>query len=324
MTSHFVAAVTDDLQMLRDTWPERVTEHKLRRDSATLRRLLVHGDLRKAWRLDGHAREARILTTNRIRDLPSEERAGMTWASEGGFQQSGILVLSPSSSNRNIGLDYRRDRPGLVPLSRWVDGPVAVAHGTIIKRSTLVKYVANKLGGAHYDEQRGARAEEQAFAQLDRTFQVGDSGLRSTTLELSPVYAEMLAIGQAVLRSEDIGAWLPGGGLPPIELPDTPDRSEEDIAVVRAENEWHDTVSGAIGLVLRARTGDESKGYVSERGENDELVGLKVRTAETLNPSVQAEISTVVASFGGPPVSFSNDLRGEASETRAAGGDRGS
>lgn len=289
MSSDLVAAAIDDLQMLRDTWPETVTEHKLRRDSAALRRLLVDGDLKKAWRLAGHANEPRIFTTHRIRDISKEERSKVSWASEGGFEQDGIQILAPATSNQRIELPFSRDKPGFLTLSRFVDGPVAVAYGTTIKRSTLVKYVANKLGGAHYDERRSARAEEQVFAQLDRTFKVGSSGLRVQTLGLSPVYAEMLAVGQAVLRSPDVSGWLPGGGLPALKVDQSPPLGEAEIARIRDYNRSSEEAAHVAYAILR-RAALPSHGFFPTSGEDHSVHHITVRTHEVVPEGVQAEV----------------------------------
>lgn len=72
--------------------------------------------------------------------------------------------------------------------------------GHLISRHTVIKYVANKLGGAHHDKRRGTDKENLAFVLLDKVGR--DMGLR--LLDKPAVYFELLAIGQALAKSPDL------------------------------------------------------------------------------------------------------------------------
>ena len=49
-------------------------------------------------------------------------------------------------------------------LKKFLDSACIAARGTKISRRTLIKYVANKLGGVHFDPQRDLnKVEEQQF-----------------------------------------------------------------------------------------------------------------------------------------------------------------
>jgi hypothetical protein len=74
-------------------------------------------------------------------------------------------------------------------------------NGEIIVRRALIKYIANKLGGAHLDHKRGTNHEETLYRLLDDA--------RSWILMDKPaVYFELLAVGQAVAKAGDIGHLL--------------------------------------------------------------------------------------------------------------------
>ena len=72
--------------------------------------------------------------------------------------------------------------------------------------------MANKLGGSHYDDRRPAKGDEAVYANLDEV--TGFAKLDGFPL----VHWELLSIGQNLLRSPDLAAWIPGGGLPPLDF----------------------------------------------------------------------------------------------------------
>ena len=76
--------------------------------------------------------------------------------------------------------------------------PCMVIKGKLIPRRVVIKYVSNKLGGAHHDPRRGKSEEELLFSCLDR--------IQNYLLMGKPaVYFELLSAGQALVRSTDIG-----------------------------------------------------------------------------------------------------------------------
>lgn len=206
----FIAGVRDDLAYLRDHWDEPISEHALRRDSNVLRRLLVHGDLQKAWRADGQPMSPLVTVPDHRAMWTPEWRRKTVWASEGGARTRGgawwgtSLTVAPSTS--------ARPSPMAVPVARYTDGIVAVVMGMSVKRGHVIKYVANKLGGSHYDDRRATKGDEAVYANLDEV--AGFAVLNGFPL----VYWELLSIGQNLLRSPDLAAWIPGGGLPPLDF----------------------------------------------------------------------------------------------------------
>lgn len=70
--------------------------------------------------------------------------------------------------------------------------------GQIVVRRILIKYVANKLGGAHHDSKRGTSHEEQLFGLLDT------ARAQVKLLDKPAVYFELLAIGQSLAGASDI------------------------------------------------------------------------------------------------------------------------
>lgn len=87
-----------------------------------------------------------------------------------------------------------------VPLTKFVDAPCAVVSGEVVSRRLLIKYIANKLGGAHYDPKR--LPDERVFSLLDSVRE------RIKILDKPVVYFELLSIGQALAMAPDIERFL--------------------------------------------------------------------------------------------------------------------
>ena len=73
-------------------------------------------------------------------------------------------------------------------LTEFLESPCLILNGTAFNRREVLTYVANKLGGNHFDK-RG----DQRFALLDHGQSVIDA-----------VYHELLSIARLVTSSEEI------------------------------------------------------------------------------------------------------------------------
>ncbi len=82
-------------------------------------------------------------------------------------------------------------------LSEYLKSSAVIVHGTRITRHELIKYVANKLGGAHFDaSRRPDKDEDQKFAVLDQN--LGTVNLPAADRlggDGRGVYLELLSIG---------------------------------------------------------------------------------------------------------------------------------
>jgi hypothetical protein len=90
----------------------------------------------------------------------------------------------------------------VIGLRRFVEAPCIVVGGELVVRRVLIKYVVNKLGGAHHDAKRGTDHEETLFSLLDGTR--GEVQL----LSKPAIYFELLSIGQALAGAHDIDRLL--------------------------------------------------------------------------------------------------------------------
>lgn len=130
--------------------------------------------------------------------LPKVAFATAGGAHSGSMQVSGALVYRDVMTPDVIKERFARGpEPPRRPfkLAAFLTAPAVVVEGTPISRRDVVKYVANKRGGAHFDMSR--KEDEEAYRLLDSVldkFQV--AAQRS-------VFFELLSIGQAVARSAD-------------------------------------------------------------------------------------------------------------------------
>jgi hypothetical protein len=200
--AELLAVVKSDLAFLEDEWDESIDEHSLRRSSTVLRRLLVLGDYAKVWRIAGEPKEPQLEAVDLSNSLAGLELARVFFATAGGGRSgggeiSGALQYSGVMSAELIQERYERGGPPrrVYRLSEFLASPGVVFQGEHVSRRHVIKYVANKLGGDHFDPAR--RKDEQAYKILD------DAMNAAQVLDQRLVYFELLSIGQAVAQSAD-------------------------------------------------------------------------------------------------------------------------
>ena len=84
-------------------------------------------------------------------------------------------------------------------LSAYLASPAALITGVVITRKDVITYVANKLGGAHFDPSRGGAAG-QHLALLDRPLANLNFGEISN---FTAIYAELLSVAEYLAESGD-------------------------------------------------------------------------------------------------------------------------
>jgi hypothetical protein len=190
----------NDLLFLRDEWDQSVSDDSLRRSSPVLRRLLVHNDLQRAWKAAGFEREPVIVTTDLLKNVDDVPMDTIVFASAGGALYNGVelqgalIAKGAPDANRKVG----PPPPLEIGLRKFIESPSVIVNGHLIPRRLVVKYVANKMGGAHYDPKRTKSEEERQFVRLDR------AAADVVILGKNAVYFELLSIGQALVASADV------------------------------------------------------------------------------------------------------------------------
>jgi len=206
-----ISIVAADLRFLKEEWDQEVGDDSLRRSSAVLRRLLIENELGRAWRsvgMPGKLQVSAVDLRNVIGDrvLTSIDFAHAGGGSYGGFRIAGLHKTS-SPAPETWGSEMHRKPPGFpvrkFALTEFVESPCLIVAGTEITRGELVKYVANKLGGAHTDLRRDESKE------FDRKCQLLDTHRITTRIvEKNSVYYELLSIGQALVNSHDVQTFM--------------------------------------------------------------------------------------------------------------------
>ena len=202
-----VRIVADDLQYLRKEWNGDIDDPALRRGSTVLRRLLVHGDLQRAWKGLGLAGEPKIEGFSVEPTLRTFDGKRIVIATAGGavhkgVQLSGQVMLDygmtdeEALAHRNLGIPVLT-----LPLGLFVEGVCMVVRGERVRRRHVINYVANKLGGDHYDPARGKRRDDRIYSLLDQF------SAKLLLLGKPVVYFELLSIGQAIANSTDVAKY---------------------------------------------------------------------------------------------------------------------
>lgn len=200
-----ISLAREDLVFIFDEFTNLASEATLRRATSILRRLLVDGLLQRAWKDSGHTGQPTIpgidfeaaLAKHKILDQLIVAFAG--GAHRGEFQEANSFVW-----NGNYDDHYSTSpEPPLIreyPLRVFLEAPCIHTGPRPISRHTVIKYVANKLGGVHFDQKRGKDQEEISFAILDRLTR----DPRFLVMDTPVVYNEILAIGQSLNSSNDL------------------------------------------------------------------------------------------------------------------------
>jgi hypothetical protein len=86
-----------------------------------------------------------------------------------------------------------------VYLSKFLSDPALIANGIPVPRAALINYVANKLGGTHYDERRSPVLDRQQYTPF-----VALDGVMKAPANMGTAHYELLAVGQTLLASGDM------------------------------------------------------------------------------------------------------------------------
>lgn len=198
MDFEFLEAVASDLAFLEEHWDAAVDEQSLRRSSGVLRNLLIEDWFAKAWRALGQPGQPDIEAVDLESAIAGYDVRRINFASAGGGESQGMTIagalfyegaVPAEALNRSSHPPMRTFR-----LSKFREATSLVIAGQRIKRGDVVKFVANKLGGAHFDRRRKQSATVYGLMDQART-QVSMAGK-------SLVYFELVSIGQAVARAD--------------------------------------------------------------------------------------------------------------------------
>lgn len=201
--------VADDLKYLRETWTSKSRDEQLREGSATLRRLLIYGDIQKAWdyvKLDGkpiiHAPDLRGLIGNKIENvdvafagfgntkIPPSIAGNVMIA---GFQRrSGDDDPAPPSRE-----EFEKNLNKAWKLREFTESVCAVVGGTPVRRIDVIKFFAHVMGGAHLAlSEKELERNKDLIAKLEPIFE------RVQLAGKDALYRELLITGQLLAHAK--------------------------------------------------------------------------------------------------------------------------
>ncbi len=202
-SEYLIHTAVSDLKYLGDNWGKQVDNDTLRRESTILRRLLVNGDLQKAWLALDLTHEPKIIAPNL--DLVIQYRQGTRIVSglAGGGEYDGVharlAILNEGSVPINIPNEAKEFNYG---LHSFVESTGIFLHRHKIKRKHIIKYVAEKLGGAHLDFERPRQNNGEVYLLLDANSE------HFLILGKNAIYFELLSIGQNLTHAPDIQKFI--------------------------------------------------------------------------------------------------------------------
>lgn len=204
--------VYEDLTHLSTEWNQDIDDASLRIASPILRRLLIDGMLGSVARM--LKKQIQIMAPLICARQKFENISEIAFYQCGGAKYKGTIIQSAYILNRTLSPQERTelyelgkdviDKSCPVKLSIFLKQISFVITGIAVNREEVIKYVANKLGGAHYDSKRKISGDtskitlEHKYALMDK---VRDEIMIA---DKNAVYYELLSIGQRVMNSRDV------------------------------------------------------------------------------------------------------------------------
>jgi hypothetical protein len=207
-----IAIVSEDLDYLSEDWDQDIDDSSLRRASPVLRSLLIEGQLMKVANILNETVEVMAPKISKSEEHLNDH--SIAFYQSGGAYYKGAQVqffhqLNRAMSPEEVKEIYKKQSNLIgqnypVKLSKFMKQTSFMVNGIKINREEVVKYIANKRGGAHYDSSRnidktGSKGElEKKYILLDVVHDGYISGDKNS------VYYELLSIGQRLIGSPDV------------------------------------------------------------------------------------------------------------------------
>lgn len=213
----FLRLVRDDLDFLRQLDYRSPTRTTVRIASSILRRLLADGMYQNAWKLAGFDAEPRIRAIDLEAVVEKVDRRYIHYAYAGGANTEGAhhtgyaLLVVPKSEAEVEGHEDAAKRlssllkPGVEReflLTEFCTSAAVISGSAGVSRLGIVRYVANKLGGVHWDNRRGAWSDP-----VGSRHRLLDEG-HLVVGRLPAALYELLSISQCLATSEDTSRFI--------------------------------------------------------------------------------------------------------------------
>lgn len=151
--------VYEDIMHLSELWKrDDVSNSDIRNSSHILRRLLIYNDLQKS----ANYRKLRLTieAPNNKALIKGTRNNVLEFFQSGGTTVLGVWMrastISKGSNDKlnEVLKDFNPDEKIELSISSYLKQPVFSFKGQLIARADVIKYVANKAGGPHFDKNR--------------------------------------------------------------------------------------------------------------------------------------------------------------------------
>lgn len=196
LTSEQVDLLKTTRAHLTALWPASspwADEHGLRVASASLRFLVVEGNLLRTWKAFGIGGPIEV-EASCFAVRPGNEAIAFCGGAD-------VLPGVPVSLSWGpVELVNKR-----LNIDAFLQSPCAFLRGTRISRHELIKYIANTKGGTHFDPAgRSPKSQDPKFNLLRDVEQNGFSGLTIAFNGRNLVHHELAAAIKSILSSHQI------------------------------------------------------------------------------------------------------------------------
>ncbi len=206
-----IKIVAEDLDYMTDEWSQDIDDASLRRASPVLRSLLIEGQLMKVANM---LNEEISVMAPLISKYENElEDLSIVFYQSGGAKFKGMKIQFLKKLNRamtpeEIKVIYEKKKiigqNYSLKLTKFMKQVSFMINGIKINREEVLKYIANRRGGAHYDNSRKTK-KLGSKGDLEKKFILLDSVHASTVVaDKNSVYYELLSIGQRLIGSHDV------------------------------------------------------------------------------------------------------------------------
>ncbi|MBU0577379.1 hypothetical protein KJ742_01220 [Patescibacteria group bacterium] len=207
MDNKLLKTVWEELVYLTNDWnAQNKSDANLRRLSASLRTLLIDSDLKLFQVAKKIGIPLRILVDSEL-DLLIP---GTVLRQTSGGKHNGLKIASFSKLNRALSNGEakrlstpraRKKKP--IKLSIFLKLPSITINGIDINKEDVIKYVANKLGGCHFDPKR-KESHKNGKLTLEGKYAILDEHRKLKLADKDAVYFDLLSTGQKLIQSRDI------------------------------------------------------------------------------------------------------------------------
>jgi hypothetical protein len=204
---NLLKTVNEDLGFLFTKWNQDIDDVSLRLTSTVLRRLLIDRILGKAagvFKMQIEIMAPIFSGLEHFGNLKEIEFYQCGGAAYKGMSVQSVMMVNRVFDQQEITKMHQtgKEKGGKsspIKLSDFLKQPSFIIKGTLINREDVIKYVANKLGGAHYDNERKNDDDlERKYVLMDNV----RNGVR--VADKNAIYYELLSIGRIFINSRDV------------------------------------------------------------------------------------------------------------------------